>query len=37
MLLQYIYSGPKYQQYWIYWDEVPYEENADDTYYDNPL
>lgn len=31
MLLQYIYSGPQYQQYWIYWDEVPYEENSDDT------
>ena len=31
MLLEYIYSGPQYQQYWIYWDEPPYEENADVT------
>ena len=42
MLLEYIYSGRKHDQYWIYCDDLPYEENADVTEddaqpYDNPF
>lgn len=34
MLLQYIYTGPSHEQYWIYWEEPPYQGNTDDTYND---